>query len=310
MRYAVGIDIGGTKVAMGVVDEAGSMLAHHVIPMDLSIQPEGMLERICEEVTMLVARSGITWGSILGVGIGAPGPLDIKKGEINCPPNLPSWLDISIVDYMENHFSKPIILENDANAAALAEKWLGAAKGEDHFIYLTISTGIGAGIFCDGKLLHGHKGNAGDIGHGVMDPSFGPCACGQIGCLESIASGTAIAKRGSAIMGEELTAKEIFDLYFNGNTKIFLFIQRVFDVIGAACVSLINTFDAEKIVIGGGVTQVGEALFEHVQSYVSSYALNPSGRETKVVPAGLAQHAGVIGAAALCLDVSKNQLQK
>ncbi|GBF10273.1 ROK family protein [Tepidibacillus sp. HK-1] len=303
MAYSIGVDIGGTKVAIAIVNEKGEIIEQTKIPTDLSISPQEMIARISSQIEQVIQKSAVSMNDVIGIGIGAPGPLDSKNGIIKCPPNLKKWVDIPIVNWMQKIWDLPIVLENDANAAALAEKWLGAAQENENFVYMTISTGIGAGIIVDGKLLHGMKGNAGDIGHTVVDPSFGKCTCGQYGCLESIASGTAIAKRASEIVGKELTTKEVFDLYNEGEAEIVDFIERIFRVLGVACVSIINTFDPEKIVIGGGVSKVGDPLFKSIKDYVSQFALNPTGRKTKVVPAKLEQNAGVIGATALCFDV-------
>lgn len=302
MDYSIGVDVGGTKVALAIVDQTGTITEASIIPTDLTITAEAMIDRINLEIINLIDQSSITKEQLVGIGVGTPGPLDSKNGMITCPPNLTNWIDVPIQKLMEETLSIPVTLENDANAAALAEKWVGAAQESDNFTYITVSTGIGAGIITDGKLLRGERGNAGDIGHTVVDPSFGQCVCGQYGCLESIASGTAIATRGSEIMGEDLSTKEIFSLYRDGDERIVDFIERVFRVLGVACVSVINTLDPDKIVIGGGVSKVGDPLFKSVQSYVSNYALNPTGRETQVVPAKLDQNAGVIGAAGLCFD--------
>ncbi len=305
MNYSIGVDIGGTKVAIAIVNQNGEIMQGKVIPTDLTISAEKMITGICDEIKQLIAQSTVLEKEMIGIGIGAPGPLDSKNGMITCPPNLQTWRDIPIQQLVQQSFSIPVTLENDANAAALAEKWIGAGKGNDDFTYITVSTGVGSGIVADGKLLRGRKGNAGDIGHTVVDPSFGQCACGQYGCLESIVSGTAIAKRGSEIMNEDLTSKEIFDLYAAWDSKIVDYIESVLRVLGVACVSIINTLDPEKIVIGGGVSKVGAPLFDSVQAYVNQYALNPTGRQTEIVPAQLGENAGVIGAAALCFEVSE-----
>jgi glucokinase len=192
------------------------------------------------------------------------------------------------------------VLENDATAAALAEKWVGAARSAEHFVYITISTGIGAGIYSHGRLLTGATGNAGDIGHMVIDPASGICNCGQRGCFEYVASGTAIAREASSLLGRQVAAKEAFELALTGQDPAMeKLVHRVFDYIGIGCVTLINTFDPELLVIGGGVSQVGAPLFEAVSDYIMRNALNPSGRNTPVVPAALQQDAGLIGAAAL-----------
>lgn len=302
MTYVIGVDIGGTKVAIGIVNESGEINEHSIIPTDLSIPPLDMITKINTEIKRVIEKSGISEGEIKGIGIGAPGPLDSRNGMVTCPPNLPTWIDIPIQKWVESEFPFPVKLENDANAAALAEKWLGAGRLDDDFIYMTVSTGIGAGIITDGKLLRGRKGNAGDFGHMVVDPSFGKCSCGQYGCLEWIASGTAIAREGSKLMNEPLSTEQVFKLYDEGQSEIVPYLDRVINVLGVACVSLINTLDTEKIIIGGGVSKVGETLFKPIRDYVGSFALNPDGRQTEIVPSELEQNSGVIGAAALWID--------
>ncbi|MBA4603243.1 ROK family protein [Thermoactinomyces mirandus] len=300
MAFAIGVDIGGTKTAIAAVDHTGKIWEQAKIPTDLSISPKTMIKRIHREIDHILTVHPQIRQNVTGIGIGAPGPLDSGNGMIKCPPNLPDWRDVPIRQWMEERWGWPAILENDANAAAMAEQWLGAGKNDDHFVYMTISTGIGAGIVTDGRLLRGKNGNAGDIGHMVVDPSFGKCTCGQEGCLESIASGTAIAKRASEILEKQLTTREVFALYHEGIPEIVRFIEQVFRVLGIACVTLINTFEPDKIIIGGGVSKAGEPLFAAIRNYVGKYALSPDGQKTDIVPAMLDQNAGVIGAAALC----------
>lgn len=299
MKYSIGVDIGGTKVAIAVVTEEGNIITDTVIPTDLSIAPKEMIKQICTTIDSVINKSNVSEADIIGIGIGAPGPLDSKAGMITCPPNLRNWVDVPIKKLVEEHFSFPVQLENDANAAGLAEKWIGAAMDTENFAYITVSTGIGAGIIAEGKLLRGLKGNAGDIGHTVVDPSYGECPCGQEGCLEWIASGTAIARQGSEVLGESVSAEDVFNLYEQGNEKIIPLIDGILKVLGQACVTLVNTIDPEKIVIGGGVSKVGDTLFNPIQNYVSKFALNPTGRQTQIVPAKLDQSSGVVGAASL-----------
>ncbi len=298
-NYAVGVDIGGTKVAVGVVDERGNIRAETTLKTDVEAPPAVMTERIIGAIRGIVPEAGLKFEQCKGIGIGAPGPLDPRGGKIVCPPNLPNWTDFDIVGQFKQAFELPVVLENDASAAALAEKWVGAAQDSDHFIYITISTGIGAGLYLGGKLYTGFSGNAGDVGHMVVDPSQGECKCGQKGCFEHVASGTAIARRASKLVGRPTSTQEVFEQYSLGNTEITRLVEEVFEYIGMGCVSLINLFDPDKIVIGGGVSQVGKPLFEAVQSYVNQYALNPSGRKTAVVPTGLRTNTGLVGAAAL-----------
>ncbi|WP_017471503.1 ROK family protein [Amphibacillus jilinensis] len=301
MTKIIGIDIGGTKIAIGLISIEGELLATKTIPTDQSIKPTRMIGQIYQHTLQLLDRAHTALSEILGIGIGAPGPINTKKGLITYPPNLPQWRNVPIVAEMKKHFNLPIFFENDASAAALAEKWLGAGQSESDFIYLTISTGIGAGIYTNNALLTGAKGNAGDFGHTVINPAFGQCVCGQRGCLEHIASGTAIAREGSKIVGKPLATKEVFSLYQSSHNEIISYLDSVFQTLGAACVTLINTFEPNKIIIGGGVSKVGDSLFDPIRDYVQQYTLNPDNRETAIVPAALEQNAGVIGAAALVL---------
>ncbi|CAM4494222.1 ROK family protein [Paenibacillus phoenicis] len=299
MSYAIGIDIGGTKTAIGLIGTDGEVRTKVSLPTDQTVGPEVMVDRMAAAIQDILTAQGIAESELLGIGVGAPGPLNTKEGKIAEPPNLRGWWNFPIVDSLKRYFSLPIRLENDATAAALAEKWLGAAKDAEHFVFITISTGIGAGIYSHGKLITGASGNAGDVGHIVVDPSVGTCVCGQKGCWEFVASGTAVARQASELLGREVSSKEAFDLAAAGQPVIQELVAKVFENIGVGCVTLINTFDPEKLVIGGGVSQVGDPLFNAVRDYVSKYALNPSGRQTPIVPAALHQDAGLIGAAAL-----------
>ncbi|MEX2460216.1 MAG: ROK family protein [Paenibacillaceae bacterium] len=309
MKYSVGIDIGGTKTAMGIVSAIGEVVAERVIHTDLTKTPQQMVQVMADVVIELQQESSIANEQILGVGIGIPGPLDAAAGKFSCPPNLPSWHNFEVAAEMRKHLKFPLQVQNDATSAALAEKWMGAAQSNANFIYITISTGIGCGLFLDGKLFNGFRGNAGDIGHIVIDPSQGTCICGQKGCFEWVASGTAIARQATAIRGQETSTKAAFELYAQKDPQMTELVERVFEYLGMGIVSLINTLDLEKVVIGGGVSQVGDSLFQAIRAYVRRFALSPVGKETEIVPAKLNQNAGLIGAAALTLLNGFNNLK-
>lgn len=299
MCYSIGVDIGGTKIAIAIVAETGEIKDQVILNTNTKITSHEMIDQINLEIDQLLQKNEFSVDFIQGIGIGSPGPIDVHKGEITNPPNLP-WKHVPIVELVKNHFHLPVKLENDANAATLAEQWIGAGVNYHNFAYLTVSTGIGAGIISEGHLLTGMSGNAGEIGHTVIDPAFGRCRCGQMGCLEVIASGTAIARNGSKIMGESLTTKNVFELYHNGQSEIVELIDQVMERLGAGCVSLINTLDIEAIIIGGGVSRIGNLLFDTLQKYINQHAFNPKGKQTKIIPAKLKQNPGVIGAAAMC----------
>ncbi|WP_078555592.1 ROK family protein [Bacillus alkalicellulosilyticus] len=300
MKYSVGIDIGGTKIAIGIVTSSGELIDVVKLPTDKDKTPQVIMKNIVVDTKKLLEINNIQEHQLEGIGIGSPGPIHKEAGLIACPPNLQNWRNVDIVGYFKNHFTVDIYLENDASAATLGEKWVGAAQENQHFLFLTISTGIGAGIYTNGQLVRGTYGNAGDVGHIVIDPSRGKCVCGQKGCFEWVASGTAIARMASELLEKPLNTKEVFALYEQKNESIVGLVEQVFEYIGMGLVTLINTLEPEKIVIGGGVSQVGEPLFTFVQNYVKQYALSPFGRDTEIVSAGLNQEAGIVGAAALC----------
>lgn len=293
---AIGIDIGGTKIAIGLVDETGTVLAQQSLKTDPAKTPSQLIEETAQAVNGLLEQQNIAPADVKGIGVGAPGPLDAKNGRLDSPPNLPSWHGFGVVEELRKHFGAwPIHFQNDATAATLAEKWLGAAKNADNFIFITVSTGIGAGIYMHGRLITGASGNAGDVGYIMVEPG----AAGTEGYWEQVASGTAIARQASGLLGRPVGTKEAFDLAEGGDAQMRELIDVTYKRLGMGCVSLINTLDPELLVIGGGVSQIGEPLFDAIRGYVSQHALSPSGRRTAIVPAALSQNAGLIGAASL-----------
>jgi glucokinase len=301
--YALGIDIGGTKTAIAIVKINGDVIDRDKISTDQAIEPKEMIDKIISHAKRLLATHNIKESDLYGIGIGAPGPLDVSRGMITYPPNLPRWRNVPIVKLMTMHFSVPIRLENDASAAAVAEHTFGASKAYNDSLYITISTGIGAGIISENTLISGSKGNAGDIGHMVIDPSFGECVCGQYGCFEHICSGTAISREASKLKGTDISTEEAFRLYGAEDADIVPYLDTVIERMGMAFVSLINALDPEVIVVGGGVSQAGDRLFEPIRQYVKRFSLNKDAGGTPIVPAKLNQEAGVIGAASLAFPL-------
>ncbi|MDO3411113.1 ROK family protein [Saccharibacillus sp. CPCC 101409] len=293
---AIGIDIGGTKIALGLVDETGKVLAQTSLKTDPDKKPAQLIGEVADAVNAMLAERNVSPDEVKGIGVGAPGPLDAKHGRLDSPPNLPAWHGFGVVEELRKHFGAwPVHFQNDATAATLAEKWLGAAREAENFIFITVSTGIGAGIYMHGRLITGASGNAGDVGFITVEPG----AAGTDGYWEQIASGTAIARQASETLGREVSTKEAFDLAAAGDAQMTELIELTYRRLGVGCVSLINTLDPELIVIGGGVSQIGDPLFDAIRGYVSQHALSPAGRRTAIVPAALSQNAGLIGAASL-----------
>ncbi|WP_026962136.1 ROK family protein [Alicyclobacillus herbarius] len=296
--YSIGVDLGGTKILTGVLDEQGEL--HHTleVPTLAARGPEAVIQRIRSTVDEMLNRVGRA--NVLGLGVGAPGPLNPHTGTVLGPPNLPGWDCIPLRDELQAVYGLPVYLENDANAAAVAEHRFGAGQGSRNMVYITVSTGIGGGVVIDGQVRQGAAGGFAEIGHMIVDPSGVPCNCGNRGCLEAVASGTAIARMATEAFGRGLTAQEVADLAAGGNAKARQVLDTAFRYLGIGVVNIVNLFDPDLIVIGGGVARIGQPLFDAIHEALMHNDFRRNyGMDVPIVPARLGTKAGVIGAAAL-----------
>jgi glucokinase len=317
MRFIVGVDVGGTNVVVGTVPEDGSTV--YGLKKERTLRadgPDAVVAQIAQMVdhSLTDARSslGTTTLEVAGVGIGAPGPLDTKNGIVLLTPNL-GWRNFPLRDRVSEAVGLPGTLDNDANCAIFGEWWRGAARGADVVIGLTIGTGIGGGIVLGGEIFHGASDIAGEIGHMTIDSTGRHCKCGNYGCLEAYASGTAIAER--AVEGVEagalsrlatyvggdlsdVTAQIVYDAARDGDEYALEVIKDTARFLGAGVASLINIFNPEIVVICGGVTAAGDRLFKPLASEVARRAFRPGVERCKIVPGRLTETAGVFGAVA------------
>lgn len=287
----LGVDIGGTKIAAAVVNENAEISGSATLPTRAS---EGFdvsykqLRRIIKESL----RDGVS-----AIGICAPGPLNPKTGVVLNPPNLPGWRNIPLAAEIAKEFGLPCRVENDANAAGLAEVRFGAARGFSSAFYVTWSTGIGAGIILDGKIYYGKNGAAGEGGHVTVDYlSQTVCNCGTPGCVEALASGGAIARRLNR------SPEEIGRAAAQGDALAIQVLDEMCLTVGAWLGSMISLLDPEIIVIGGGISQIGEPLFERLRRIVPTRTINQFADSTPIVPAQLGANSGILGAAAVVLS--------
>ena len=258
----------------------------------------------------------MTTSQVAAVGVGAPGPLDIAAGVVIAPPNLPGWERVPLRQMLRDALSIPTYLDNDANAAALGEHRFGAGRGTRHMIYVTVSTGIGGGLILDGRLYHGASGVGGEVGHISVLPHGPLCGCGNRGCLEALASGTAIARearervnRGVPTLIAELaggdpqqiTARLVAEAAQRGDPEAQTILHTAMDYLGIGMASLVNLFNPQMIVIGGGLSKLGETLFEPVRRAIRRHAFQAAAQDVQVVPARLGDQVGVLGAAAVAL---------
>jgi len=303
-----GIDIGGTKIALALATPDGPLIEKTRIPTRDADGPRTILERVCAELEAMLERTG---AKLATVGVGCAGPLDRARGLILSPPNLPGWVESPIVALLEERFGVKVVLDNDANAAALGEQRYGAGLGLDQLVYITISTGIGGGIIVRGKLVHGVRDGAGEVGHMTVLPDGPGCACGARGCLEALCSGTAIARRArerlaageesylSSLEQGELTAQAVVSAARAGDT---LAAKVWYDTIRYLSIGVGNLFNAlapEAIIIGGGVSAAGEFLFEPLREQVRARVRMLPPDKINILQASLGGDSGIHGACIL-----------
>lgn len=302
--YVLGLDIGGTKLAVGVVDEAGGVRSFLAESTRAEEGPERGLERLFELGRRAIAEAGLEPAQVGAIGIGSGGPLDSARGVLVAPPHLHGWRDVPIVARAEEAFALPVALENDATAAAAGEHRYGAGAGTSHMVYLTISTGVGGGIVIDGRLYRGASGNGGELGHVTVDCAGRRCrGCGRRGCLEAYVSGTSIAERAHEAGMGEVTAGEVAERARAGDPVAARVWDETTDALACGLTSIVNLFEPELVVLGGGVVGgTGEQLLGPVRERVRHEAMAPAGAAARIVASLLGPHVGVVGAAAIARD--------
>lgn len=313
-RYVIGIDLGGTKICGAYADIDGNVLSKYTLPTNASEGETAVLSRITTVIETVIKESGRSLDEVAAIGIGSPGPLDAKKGFILDSPNLP-FKDFNLVQPFADKFGVPTYLENDANVAAVGEFLFGAGKGTENMVYVTVSTGVGGGAIINGKLYSGSTSNALEIGHTTILPGGPKCNCGNNGCAEALASGTAIARQAREAIAsgletslkkyEVVTSYEVFKEAENGDKVAEDILHKSLRYLGVCVSNLIVSFDPEMVVIGGGVSKGGEIVFDIVKEVVQERCLKSMAEACKIVPAGLGTDAGVMGAVALAITKSK-----
>ena len=317
-QYIIGVDLGGTNIVAGAMSTDGTRsYGVKSIPTNSSVGDEGVAERIVGLVKSVqldtMSETGAGRDAFIGVGVGAPGPLDRERGIVLVAPNL-GWRDFPLRQRIHDRVGLPTTLDNDANCATFGEWWQGAARGRLNVIGLTIGTGIGGGIILNGALYHGASDMAGEVGHTTIDLNGRHCKCGNYGCLEAYASGPAIATRarevlvreeGQSVMPsmvnghfEDITAQTVYDAATAGDPVASEIVRDTARYLGAGIANLLNTFNPDTVVIAGGVTAAGDALFVPLRAEVRRRAFKPAVQAASIVPGTLPGTAGMVGAVA------------
>ena len=310
MKYGFGIDIGGTTVKVAFFDENGEMKCKWEIPTRSEGGGEQILPDIAATVETFLQQNRLSKDSILGIGVGVPGPVS-REGVVNKCVNL-GWGVFNIEQELSQLTDLPVKAGNDANVAALGEYWMGGGQGYESLVMATLGTGVGGGIILDGKILYGARGAAGEIGHMVLDRNeTEPCGCGKLGCAEQYCSATGVVRmakrymatddRPSMLRGREITCKEIFDAAAAGDAVAAAALETVYARMAEFCANLANAFDPAVIVLGGGVSKAGEVLVEGIKRHFPKYVFHAMA-DMPFVLATLGNDAGANGAFKLLLD--------
>ena len=293
MPATLGLDLGGTKIAAGVL--AGRRLLNFLERPTPKSGAEAVIQALAE-----LAREAMAGREVAAVGVGTPGPVDFARGVVRFAPNIPGMENVPLKAELERLLGLPVAVENDANAAALAEHRLGAAKGARHSLYLTVSTGIGGGAVANGRLLRGAFGQGGEVGHLVVDPMGPYCGCGNRGCLEAVASGRALRRDAEYVFGRPVAVPE---LVASKDPRAQALVAASAEWVGAALASLQRVLDPEAIVLGGGVALGGGRRY--LAAVRRAYrARMQNFREARIALARLGRRAGVLGAALVALEVA------
>lgn len=314
-KYILAIDIGGSKILTGILTPDGTILLRQKEATCSTGHPDEVVAQISRMTEQMMCKLNIRSQDLIGVGAGVPGPLDYERGMVMDTPNLP-WKEFKIREALSNTLGIRLWLDKDTNVAAWAEKVYGAGRDCSHFIYVTISTGIGGGIVTDGNILHGQAGGASEIGHMMVEPNGRRCGCGRCGCLEAVASGTALSldaqemirqgggKKIAAFCGEgqEATAYELGLAARQGDPEAIGIIQRAADYLAIGTANLVNIFNPGKVIIGGGVgTGLQDLLLPTIRDYVKTHVFPLHRRNLSIEATPLGEDIVLMGCAAMVL---------
>ncbi|MEW6701562.1 MAG: ROK family protein [Bacteroidota bacterium] len=310
-KFAVGVDLGGTSIKIGLVDAKGKIVKKISVDNSVHEGPDAVIKLIIHGINQVAKGK---FDKILGIGIGAPGAVKLKKGTVENPPNFPGWGKVHLGNILKNEFKCDVYVENDANAAAIGELIYGTGKRYKNFVMITLGTGVGGGIIIDKKIFRGETGGAGELGHVTIDSSGSKCKCGSFGCIEAYLGNNYLIERvKTQLQGRNdsllfrltdgnlnfLTPKLIHTAAVEGDNFSRTVVIDCGTKLGYALASIVNVLDIATIIIGGGVAGFGNLLFDAVESSLKERVMKPFRERITVKPAKLKNNAGIKGASAL-----------
>lgn len=313
-KKIIGIDLGGTTVKFAILTSEGDIQQKWSLVTDARENGSKIVPAIVESINEQLEKYQLTPNDFIGIGMGSPGTVDRKAGTVIGAYNLNWKTSQPVKKLIEEGTRISFAIDNDANVAALGERWKGAGENEEDVVFITLGTGVGGGIIAGGRLIHGVAGAAGELGHITVDPEGYDCTCGKNGCLETVASATGVVRlardfsedyAGESQLkyniddGQLITAKDVFDLAKENDKLAVRVVEKVAYFLGLACASVANTLNPSTIVIGGGVSNAGVFLIDQIKSYFDQFTYPTIRETTKIRLAELGNNAGVVGASSL-----------
>ncbi|HVL54663.1 MAG TPA: ROK family protein [Vitreimonas sp.] len=314
--YVLSADLGATSIDVAIADLSGTILQHRTEAADVAAGPVVVLARIEELFRELVQDRADGPGPLYGIGLGVPGPVEFDSGRPVAPPIMPGWDGYPVREQLESAFDAPVWVDNDVNVMVMGEWRVGVARGHRNVVFVKIGTGIGAGLISDGQLHRGSTGSAGDMGHAQVVEDGVVCRCGNVGCLEALAGGHALARDAETVArtgrsqilgalleaGEPPTARHVADAASRGDAASVELLQRSASHVGGMLATVVNLFNPSLIVVGGGVASAGDLYLATIRQAVYRRSLPLATRSLQIVPTGLGSMAGVVGAAVMVAD--------
>jgi glucokinase len=319
-RYFVGLDVGGSTMKAAVTNDAGRLLTEPLsVPTEPDKDQEHALESMVHAIRQSIARANLSLDQIAAIGVATPGPMDIAAGIMFDPPNMKAWHNVPVRQFVADSFQKPTAFQNDANAAAFGESWVGAGRGLPSLVLFTLGTGVGGGIVLGGRVIEGEHSHGGELGHikiELTNPRL--CGCGQRGCLEAYASATSVVARTvEALAGDrgesnlhhirDLTAKAVFDAAAAGDLLAAAIVDDTARYLAIGAATVMHVLDPQMIVFAGGMTAAGDDFLQRIRRHVKSVAFPIPAAKCEIRYSELGTNAGVIGAAGCARLLLKSQ---
>ncbi|MGE5308852.1 MAG: ROK family protein [Deltaproteobacteria bacterium] len=297
--HIIGIDLGGTNLKIGLCDASCAILRKNVLSTASFEHKEHLIDSVVSSVDSMIREQGISRSSVIGVGIGLPGPIDVEKGIVHYFPNIPGWREVCLRDILQKRIRMRVCVDNDANLMALAEFKAGAARGARNAVCITLGTGVGGGLIIEGRLFRGSTHAAGEVGHIPINVDGPECGCGAFGCVESYTGNRRIAEEVRRVFRKDIPLEEVSRMARRGDPRALKIWENAGMRLGVALAGVVNLLNPDVIVIGGGVANAGRVLFNSIKKTIDCRAMPMQARHVKVRRAELMPDAGIIGACLL-----------